>query len=39
MSNNIKILPFLIEPGRIANWISFFIAILEFNQEAGNQLI
>jgi hypothetical protein len=33
MSNQMKILPFLLAPGKMAGWINFFVAILQFHQE------
>jgi hypothetical protein len=33
MSNNLRLLPFLVEPGRLDNWVNFVVAVLS-NQPA-----
>lgn len=29
MSNTLKLLPFLVDPGQLGNWIDIFVAVLE----------
>jgi hypothetical protein len=39
MSNTIKILPFLIEQGRIGVWVNFFVSVLSNQLDGSNQLV
>lgn len=39
MCNTLRLLPFLIEPGRLDNWIEFVVAILENQPAEGDQLV
>ena len=39
MCNTLKLLPFLIEPGRLDNWIEFVVAILDNQLNDDDRLI
>jgi len=39
MLNTLKLLPFLIEPGRLSNWIEFVVAILDSQQDPSSHLV
>lgn len=39
MSNYMKILPCLVQPGRLATWINFFVSILDSQQDATSSLV
>lgn len=39
MCNNLNLLPFLIEPGRLDNWIHFIVSILEHQLPEGDPMI
>jgi hypothetical protein len=39
MCNTLKLLPFLIEPGRLNNWIEIIVAILDSQQDPASHLV
>jgi len=39
MTNTLKLLPFLIEPDHLNNWLEFVVAILDSQQDAQSTLV
>ena len=39
MSNTMKLLPFLAEPGKLCNWIEFITAVLDSQQDKTSHLV
>ena len=39
MCNALQLLPFLMEPGRLGNWVEFVVAILDSQQDNSSQLV
>lgn len=39
MCNTLKLLPFLVEKGRIETWVNFLVAMLEYEAPAGSELV
>ena len=35
----VKLLPFLVEPGKLANWIEIFAAVLDSQQDPSSHLV
>lgn len=39
MSNYMKVLPFLVQPGKLETWVNYFASILDSQQDASSSLI
>jgi len=39
MCITVKLLPFLVQPGKLNNWIEIFAAILDSQQDPGSHLV
>ena len=39
MSNYMKVLPFLVQPGKLEIWVNYFASILDSQQDASSSLV